>query len=847
MTSTINSDNGRLDKKQILTALRRIQKGHFKTNLPEDLTGVDGAIAQVVGEIMEMGSSINKEIRIAARTVGRDGNTNYQIKNQGLSGTWSDNVDTLNQLINDLVQPINKVAYVIGSVAEGNLSKKVDLEMEGRPLKGQFLSMAGTVNRMVDQLQSFSDEVIRVSREVGTEGKLGGQATVKGVSGTWKDLTDNVNQMASNLTDQVRSIAEVAYAMSLGKRTRKITIEAQGEMQDLKNTINTMVDQLANFATEVARVAHEVGTEGKLGGQARVQGVSGTWKYLTNNVNQMAANITDQVRGIINVINAVASGNLRKKLNMTSRGEIAGLVETMNEMIDTLAVFADQVSSVAREVGVEGRLGAQARVPGAQGVWADLTDNVNELANNLTTQVRAIADVSTAVTKGDLSRSISVEARGEVATLKDNINEMISTLGQTTRVNQEQDWLKTNLTNFTRMLQGEKDLKAASEKVLSELASVVNMQHGVFYLMDNTEEPKLRLFSSYGYKDRKHISDCYGLREGLVGQAAYEGQRILLSEAPEDYIKINSGLGEATPLNIVLLPVLYENDPLAVIELASFSRFSEIQISFLDQLADSIAINMNNIQATQRTEELLRQSQSQTEELQSAQEELRQTNEELGDKARLLEEQKREVERKNNDVEKARIDLLDKAEQLELSSKYKSEFLANMSHELRTPLNSLLILSQLLAENKGHNLTEKQVEFAETIYTAGSELLGLISEILDLSKIESGTMSLDMETVSLIKTKDNMARNFEPLAKERGLEYILTLDNTLPESIVTDPKRVEQILKNLLSNAFKFTEKGRVGLSITSSDRGWNFDQPALNQADCVVTFTVSDLSLIHI
>ncbi len=805
---------------------------------------------EAAGEILKLKETINimvdqlstfaSEVTRVSREVGTDGKLGGQARVEGVSGIWKDLTDNVNQMAANLTGQVRSIAEVASALARGDLSQRITADA-----RGGILEMKNTLNDMVSQLSIFASEVTRVAREVGNDGKLGGRGVVPGVAGVWKDLTDNVNQMAANLTDQMRNIAEVTTAVAQGDLSRKITVEAAGEILKLKETINIMVDQLSTFASEVTRVAREVGTDGKLGGQAAVKGVSGTWRELTDNVNQMASNLTDQVRGIIHVVNAVAAGNLRKKLTVTARGEIAGLAETMNEMIDTLAIFADQVSSVAREVGVDGRLGGQAKVPGAQGVWADLTANVNELANNLTTQVRAIAEVSTAVTKGDLSRSISVEARGEVATLKDNVNEMITTLAQTTQVNQEQDWLKTNLTNFTRMLQGEKNLKLAAEKVLKELAGVVNMQHGVFYLMEKDhQEPQLRLFSSYGYKQRKHLSDRFAIGEGLVGQAADERQRILITEAPGDYIKINSGLGEATPLNIVLLPICYENEVLAVIELASFSRFNEIQISFLDQLAESIAINMNNIQATQRTEDLLRQSQGQTEELQSAQEELRQTNEELEDKARLLEEQKREVEVKNREVEKARLELMDKAEQLALSSKYKSEFLANMSHELRTPLNSLLILSQLLAENKDHNLTEKQVEFADTIHASGSDLLVLINEILDLSKIESGKISLEREQTSLKMTLDNMKRNFAPVAKEKGLQYEVTLDDALPPSINTDRKRLEQILKNLLSNAFKFTDRGKVTLAITSVRSGWSFDQEALSRAARVVAFRVADTGI---
>ena len=462
------------------------------------------------------------------------------------------------------------------------------------------------------------------------KGKLGGQAQVRGVGGTWKDLTDNVNFMAANLTNQVRNIAAVTTAVANGDLSKKITVDVRGEILELKNTINTMVDQLGTFASEVTRVAREVGTEGKLGGQAQVQGVAGTWKDLTDNVNFMADNLTNQVRGIARVVTAVANGNLKRKLVLEAKGEIEQLAETINGMIDTLATFADQVTTVAREVGIEGKLGGQASVPGAAGTWRDLTDNVNRLAANLTTQVRAIAEVATAVTKGDLSRSIDVEAAGEVAALKDNINEMIVNLRDTTEKNTEQDWLKTNLAKFTRLLQGQRDLITVSRMILSELAPLVSMQHGVFYLNESQNgEPDLKLLASYAYTERKNLSNRFKAGEGLVGQAALEKQSILLTDVPADYVQISSGLGEAKPLNIVVLPVLFEGEVKAVIELASFYRFSDIHLTFLDQLTESIGIVLNTITATMRTEELLKQSQSLAVELQTQQQELTETNKRL--------------------------------------------------------------------------------------------------------------------------------------------------------------------------------------------------------------------------
>jgi signal transduction histidine kinase/DNA-binding response OmpR family regulator/HAMP domain-containing protein len=673
--------------------------------------------------------------------------------------------------------------------------------------------------------------------------------------------------MAANLTGQVRNIAEVTTAVANGDLSKKITVDVKGEILDLKTTINTMVDQLNSFASEVTRVAREVGIEGKLGGQSQVKGVAGVWKDLTENVNMMAANLTNQVRGIANVVTAVANGDLKRKLTVDAKGEIAALANTINDMIDTLATFADQVTNVAREVGIEGKLGGQARVPGAAGLWRDLTDNVNQLAANLTTQVRAIAEVATAVTKGDLSRSITVEASGEVASLKDNINEMIRNLKETTQKNTEQDWLKTNLARFTRMLQGERDLTNVSNLILSEIAPLVNAQHGVFYISEkHGEETVLDLVASYAFRERKHLSNRFRLKEGLVGQCAYEKKRILLHGVPGDYIQINSGLGEAPPLNIIVLPVLFEDEVKAVIELASFNRFSETHQSFLDQLMESIGIVLNTIAATMRTEGLLKQSQLLASELQAQQEELkktndrleqqaatlrqseellraqqeqlRRTNEELEDKAQLLEKQKTEVEEKNQEVVLAKAALEEKAEQLSLTSKYKSQFLANMSHELRTPLNSLLILSKLLADNSEGNLSEKQREFASTIHAAGVDLLSLINDILDLSKIESGTVSVEVGDVPFAELRDHIDRTFRQVAAEKRLAFTVEIDPTLPRALSTDSKRLQQVLKNLLSNAFKFTEQGSVKLRI-----GWAQRTGVVGDRE-VVAFSVVDTGI---
>ncbi|MEO7098412.1 MAG: response regulator, partial [Luteolibacter sp.] len=680
------------------------------------------------------------------------------------------------------------------------------------------------------------------AREVGSEGALGGQARVEGVSGTWKDLTDSVNFMASNLTTQVRNIAAVTTAVANGDLSKKITVDVKGEILELKDTVNTMVDQLNSFASEVTRVAREVGTEGKLGGQAEVKGVAGTWKDLTDSVNSMAGNLTNQVRSVAKVVTAVAKGELNQKLMVEAKGEMAELADTINSMTSTLATFAEQVTSVAREVGVEGKLGGQAHVPGASGTWLDLTDNVNQLAANLTTQLRAIADVATAVTKGDLTQSIQVSARGEVAFVKDNINEMIRNLKDTTSRNEEQDWLKTNLAKFTRMLQGQKDFLTVGRLILSELAPVVSAQHGIFYIMDNdAPEPELQLLASYAFSERKSVSNRYQLGEGLVGQAALEKQPILLTNVPGDYIHISSGLGQAPPMNIMVLPIVFEGKVKAVIELASFERFNPTHETFLSQLAESIGIVLNTIKASTLTEDLLKQSQSLAGELQSRQEELEKTNEELQEKAGQLAEQNAEVERKNREVEQARMALEGKAKQLSLTSRYKSEFLANMSHELRTPLNSLLILADQLGSNYDGNLTPKQVEFARTILGSGRDLLRLINDILDLSKIESGNFTISVEQVRLKDLFDNLDRTFRHVAQEKGLKFVFELENDLPEIIHTDEQRLDQVLKNLVSNALKFTTKGHVTFRVEKAKPSGKNGRFLLNGSPDVLAFTVTD------
>ncbi len=594
-----------------------------------------------------------------------------------------------------------------------------------------------------------------------------------------------------------------------------------------------------------SRVAREVGTDGKLGGQAQVQGVAGTWKDLTDNVNLMAANLTGQVRGIASVVTAVANGDLDHKLVFEAKGEIAALADTINGMIDTLATFADQVTDVAREVAVEGRLGGQAKVPGAAGLWRGVTDNVNQLAAHLTTQVRAIAEVATAVAQGDLTRSIMVDAKGEVAALKDNINEMIHNLAVTTRKNTEQDWLKTNLANFSRTLQGHRDLVAVSNLILTELAPLVNAEQGMVYTRSvENDEPRLDLLATYACKPGKNLPGTLRLYENLIEQCAFERKRIVLNDVLADYIPVRSGPGAAAPLSVVIMPVLFEGEVKAVIELASFKQFSEAHLTFLEQLTGSIGIVFNTIEATTRTEHLLTQSQSLTAELQSRQQELQRTNRRLQENARQLSEQMKQVEYKNREVELAKAALEEKAGQLSLSSRYKSEFLANMSHELRTPLNSLLILAQLLAENPASNLTPKQIEYAQTIYAAGNDLLALINDVLDLAKVESGTVTLNIATERFAELRDYLDRAFRQVGHDKELQFRISMEQDLPPAILTDANRLRQILKNLLSNAFKFTAKGAVSLEVAMVTSGWTPGHPLLDETGKVVAFSVIDTGI---
>src|ERR1700743_3166473 len=692
------------------------------------------------------------------------------------------------------------------AVRGGDFSTR--LALTGDPLVDEI---AAVFNRMVDQLDLFTSEVTRVAREVGTEGKLGGQANVPGVSGTWKDLTESVNAMAGSLTGHVRNIAQVATAVAKGDLTQKIDVGARGEILELKTTLNTMVDQLSAFADEVTRVAREVGTQGNLGGQAVVHGVSGTWKDLTDNVNTMAGNLTGQVRNIAQVTTAVAQGDLTKKIDVDARGEILELKTTINTMVDQLSAFAAEVTRVAREVGREGRLGGQAEVEGVSGTWKRLTENVNELASNLTTQVRAIAGETSAVAAGDLTRSIAVEAQGEVAELKDNINAMVESLRHSTQANQQQDWLKSNVARLSGLMQGHRDLAAVADLIMDELAPLVAAQHGTFFRSELADdETRLRLIAGYGLRADKDAPLQYRLGQSLIGQVAQSARSMIISDLPEGYVKISSGLGEASPTNLAILPILFEDRVLGVIELAAFTTFTPVQTDFLEQFTETLGVNVNTILANARTDSLLKESQRLTGELQAQQNELQRSNADLEDKAEQLARQNSDIETKNAEIERARQEIEERARQLGLACRYKSQFLAKLSHELRAPLNSLLILARLLAQNPGRNLTGKQVEYANVIHSAGSDLLQLINDILDLSKVEAGRMDVRAERFPLATLLEDIQATFQPLTAERGLDFAVEAGTEAARELHTDRQRLRQGPGQLLSQPGQVNQSGHL-------------------------------------
>ncbi|PHQ47785.1 hybrid sensor histidine kinase/response regulator [Streptomyces cinnamoneus] len=864
LTDSVNGMAGNLTAQvrniaQVATAVAR---GDLSQKIDVDARGEILELKNTLNTMVDQLSSFADQVTRVAREVGTEGILGGQAEVQGVSGTWKDLTQSVNFMANNLTSQVRNIAEVTTAVAKGDLSKKITVDA-----KGEILALVTTVNTMVDQLSDFAEQVTRVAREVGTEGQLGGQARVRDVTGIWKDLTDNVNLMANNLTSQVRNISQVAGAVANGDLTKKITVEARGEVAQLADTVNTMVTTLSSFADEVTRVAREVGTDGILGGQARVPGVSGTWKDLTESVNSMASNLTGQVRNIAMVTTAIAQGDLTKKIDIDARGEILQLKTTINTMVDQLSSFADQVTRVAREVGTEGQLGGQARVRDVDGTWRDLTESVNEMAGNLTRQVRAIAEVATAVTRGDLNLKIDVDAAGEILELQDNINTMIANLRETTLANKEQDWLKGNLARISGLMQGRRDLEDVAGLIMSELTPVVSAQHGAFFLAMPTEPQdgesgedayELRMLGSYGYS-MGSMPTSFRPGESLIGTAAKEKRTILVENVPPGYLKIASGLGEAPPAHVIVLPVLFEGQVLGVIELASFQPFAQIQKDFLNQIAEMIGTSVNTISVNTKTEVLLKQSQELTEqlrersaELENRQKALEISNAELEEKSERLARQNRDIEVKNTEIEEARQVLEERAEQLAVSMRYKSEFLANMSHELRTPLNSLLILAKLLADNADGNLSPKQVEFADTIHGAGSDLLQLINDILDLSKVEAGKMDVSPTRIALVQLVDYVEATFRPLTAEKGLDFSVRVSPELPATLHTDEQRLLQVLRNLLSNAVKFTDTGAVelvirpaGADVPDSIREQLLEAGSLRDADAdLIAFSVTDTGI---
>ncbi|WP_344313042.1 HAMP domain-containing protein [Fodinicola feengrottensis] len=838
LTDSVNFMAGNLTEqvRSIAQVATAVANGDLSQKITVDARGEILELKNTLNTMVDQLSAFADEVTRVAREVGTDGRLGGQADVKGVSGTWKALTESVNVMANNLTNQVRSLAEVTTAVAKGDLSQKIRVDA-----RGEILELKETMNTMVDQLSAFADEVSRVAREVGTEGILGGQATVRGVSGSWKDLTDNVNVMASNLTSQVRSIAQVASSVERGDLSKKITVDAQGEVAALAETINTMVDTLGAFAIEVTRVAREVGTEGMLGGQARVPNVAGTWKDLTENVNSMANNLTNQVRNIAEVTTAVAQGDLKKKIDVDARGEFLELKTTVNTMVDTLSAFASEVTRVAREVGSEGRLGGQAEVEGVSGTWKRLTENVNELAENLTRQVRSIAEVTSAVATGDLTRTISVEAPGELAELKDNINSMVESLRDTTTANIEQDWLKTNLAHINSLMQGQRVLTTVAGVILDDLVPLVRAQYGTFFLATTGDDGRtqLELIASYGHHEHSvEPRTRFAVGQSLVGQAARTRKPILVTDTPPDYLKISSSLGQAPPATLMVLPILFEGQTLGVIELAAFNAFTQVHRDFLQQLTETIGVNVNAIVASSRTDDLLEESQRLAAELRAQQEELQYSNAELADKAALMARQNHDIEIKNIEIEHARREIEERAQQLALASKYKSEFLANMSHELRTPLNSLLILARLLSQNSAGNLSSKQVEYATVIHSAGSDLLQLINDILDLSKVEAGKMAVHAESVPVRDLLEYVQATFRPLTLEKGLEFAIVAESDAPTELVTDEQRLRQVLGNLLSNAVKFTEKGRVELRTRRADPA---ELPAAAADRPFVVFSVVD------
>ena len=743
-----------VDPKVLLSVLAQVKAGDFTARMPLEWTGVAGKVADGLNDVIIANQALEAELARVSEVVGKQGRLSQRVVLGGSAQSWSGSVESVNNLIEALVRPTSEMQRVIGAVADGDLSKKVTVDVHG-----EMLELKNTINAMVDQLNGFVSEVTRVAREVGTEGKLGQAAAVTiEVGGVWKDLTDNVNLMAGNLTGQVRNIAEVTTAVANGDLSKKISIDVKGEFLELKNTVNAMVDQLNAFAGEVTRVAREVGVEGKLGGQAQSKEVAGVWK--------------------------------------------------------------------------------------------DLTDNVNQLAANLTNQVRAIAEVATAVTEGDLTRQVGVEASGEVAVLKDKLNEMIRNLRETTRQNIEQDWLKTNRERFTRMLQGQDDLgdRVEHDPVRAGPAGLGPTRR---LLLDDQPDRRQRAGARAPGRLRLRgapapVDVVPPRRRPRRASAPRRRSGSCSPRSPATTSGSTRGSARPPPLNIIVLPVLFEG--IAVAPWSSWprsrpSRSPTRRSSTRSPRASGSCSTRSRPTPSPRT--CSQQSQSLAEELRSQQDELRESNEDLERQASLLAERNREASNRNQEVEQSKRLVEEKAAQLAISSKYKSEFIANMSHELRTPLNSLLILAEQLKDNPDHNMTDTQVQYASVIRASGNDLLSLLNSILDLAKVESGTMEAELADCSVAELRTRAAQRVRARRQGKGPRLLDRPGARQPRRrIVTDPQRLRQILKNLLANAFKFTEQGAVHVQVGVADDGWSRETESLADAPSVIAFAVSDTGI---